>query len=411
MNVQMRKTLATTVLSLLVGVLAAGTASSSTTVEWWQFWTDPDIKTTVMEIVADFERQNPDIKVNVTDLTWANGQEKLAIAFAANSGPDIVELGSDWIAQFAANGRLADISDEMGRDSSKFEGGRLASLNGKVYGWPWILGTRVLFINRDVLAKGGFPRDFIPTRWPELMETAVRITKNGAGQFYGWGSNAPEKHRLYKKYMPFFWSNGAQIFTDDGKYCVLSSEKAIEALFFYRDLNDVGYVADQRGVEDAWLEGKVAFLISGDWLIKRIEIEKRPIDFGTTFIPGPKYPGRSFMGGEFLSINASSAHKDEALAFVKFLTSPENQLKFCKANRSANPSSIKAQSDPYFQTNDNLLTFIRQLKQSNYPPVDPDWPFIEDAIEKAVEDAVFGRRLPATALHNAQIKIAQLKKK
>ena len=411
MKVQMNNILRTTVLSLLVGVFTAQTASSSTTLEWWQFWTDPDIKSTVLEIVADFERQNPDIKVNVTDLTWANGQEKLAIAFSANSGPDIVELGSDWIAQFAANNRLAEISDEMGRDSSEFDGVRLASLNGKVYGWPWILGTRVLFINKDVLDKSGYPRDFIPTKWPEFMETVVRITKAGGGQFYGWGSNAPEKHRLYKKFMPFFWSNNAQIFTDDSKYCVLSSNKALEALLFYRDLNDLGFVADQRGVEDAWLEGKVAFVVSGDWLIKRIEIEKRSIDYSTSFIPGPKYPGRSFMGGEFLSINASSAHKDEAIAFIKFLTSAENQIKFCKANRSANPSSIKAQSDPYFQTNLNLLTFIRQLKQSNHPPVDQDWPFIEDAIEKAVEDALFGQRLPATALHNAQIKISQLKKK
>lgn len=408
---QLRKSLLTVVLSVLVGAFSAGSASSSTTLEWWQFWTDPDIKATVMEMVADFERQNPDIKVNVTDLTWANGQEKLAIAFAANSGPDVVELGSDWIAQFAANNRLADISDEIGKDSSEFEGVRLATLNGKTYGWPWILGTRVLFINRDVLVKGGYSRDFMPLRWAELMESAVRISKAGAGQFYGWGANAPEKHRLYKKYLPFFWSNRAQIFTDDGKYCVLSSEKAIEALHFYRELNDLGFVADQRGVEDAWLDGKIAYLISGDWLIKRIEVEKRAIDFSTTFIPGPKYPGRSFMGGEFLSINAASTHKDEALAFVKFLTSAENQVKFCKANRSANPSSLKAQSDPYFQTNVNLLTFIRQLKQSDYPPVDPDWPFIEDAIEKAVEDAVFGQRLPATALHNAQIKIAQLKKK
>jgi len=44
----------------------------------------------------------------------------------------------------------------------------------------------------------------------------------------------------------FFWSNGAQIFTDDGHYCVISSDKAITALRTYKQLNDFGLVADQR---------------------------------------------------------------------------------------------------------------------------------------------------------------------
>ncbi|MBI5266371.1 MAG: extracellular solute-binding protein [candidate division Zixibacteria bacterium] len=392
-------------------VMWVGSACAETTLEWWQFWTDPDIKPTVMEIVREFEAKNPDIKVNVTDLTWAQGQEKLVIAFAANSGPDVLELGSDWIAQFAANNQLADLSGDIKGDSAGYDGWGLATYGGKVYGRPWILGTRVLFINRDVLAKGGYERTYIPANWPQLGESAIKISQNGKGKFFGWGSNAPEKHRLYKKYMPFFWSNGAQLFTDDGKYCVISSGKAIDALRLYQQLNDNGFVADQRGIEDAWLEGKIAYIISGDWLIKRIELEKRAVDYGTTFIPGPKYPGKSFMGGEFLSINAKSAHQDEARKFIAWMTSPENQVRFCKANRSANPSSRTAQADPYFQNNINLLTFIRQLTQSEHPPVDPDWPFMEDAIEKAVEDALFGSKLPATALRNAQIKITQLKRK
>jgi len=401
------------VILLAVVSLAAwvGSVSAATTLEWWQFWTDPDIKPAIMEIVREFEAKNPDIKINVTDLTWAQGQEKLVIAFAANSGPDILELGSDWIAQFAANNQLADLSEDIRGDSAQFDGWGLATYGGKVFGRPWILGTRVLFINRDVLSKGGYDGSFIPTNWPQLGESTARISQNGKGLFFGWGSNAPEKHRLYKKFMPFFWSNGAQIFTDDGKYCIISSAKAIEALRLYKQLNDFGYVADQRGTEDAWLEGKIAYVISGDWLIKRIELEKRAVDYATTFVPGPKYPGKSFMGGEFLSVNAKSTHKDEALKFIAWLTSPENQVRFCKANRSANPSSRQAQADPYFQNNVNLLTFIRQLRQSEHPPVDPDWPFIEDAIEKAVEDALFGAKLPATALRNAQIKIAQLKRK
>ncbi|NOY88261.1 MAG: extracellular solute-binding protein, partial [FCB group bacterium] len=257
--------------------------------------------------------------------------------------------------------------------------------------------------------RAGYDKNFFPVTWDDLKKAAFKINKLGK-HIYGWGSNTPEKHRLYKKFLPFFWSSGAQIFTDDNKYCVLASDKAISALRFYKELNDsCGYVANQRGIEDAFLDGKIGFIISGDWLLKRIALEKRKINFFTTLIPGPKYPGISFLGGEFLAINAATKNKAAALKFINFLTNTKNQIIFCKANRSANPSSIKAQEDSYFKSNINLQTFIKQLKLSKHPPVDPDWVYIEDAIEKAVEDALFGNGLVAQPLLDAEHKITKLK--
>ncbi len=388
-----------------------GSASAKTTLEWWQFWTDPDIRPTVQAMVAEFEKANPDISVNMTDLTWADGQAKIAIAIASGTGPDVVELGSDWIAQFASSNQLTDISAQVSGDSADYQGWGMATYQGKIYGRPWILGTRVLFGNGELLKRAGYTPDWVPVNWAQLKEAALKITKLGNG-IRGWGSNTAEKHRLYKKFMPFFWSNDAQIFTDDGRYCVISSMKAIEALKLYKWLNDsCGFVGDQRAIEDAFLDGKIGFIISGDWLLKRIELEHRNIDLVSTLIPGPKYPGKSFLGGEFLSITQACKDKDAASKFIAFITSPENQVRFCKANRSANPSSLKAQEDPYFASNKHLQTFIKQIRSAEHPPVDPGWVYIEDEIEKAVEDALFGSKLPAGALRNAQIKITEFRKK
>jgi multiple sugar transport system substrate-binding protein len=380
-----------------------------TTIHWWQFWTDPSIKPTITEMVAEFERANPDIKVELTDLTWANGHEKIVIAFASGAGPDVVELGSDWIAQFAANGQLADITDFIVDDSAEFQGWSMATYQGKVYAKAWILGTRVLFANRDLLIKAGFDSSWVPITWQELKQAALKIRRLGP-DIYGWGSNTAEKHRLYKKFLPVFWSYGAQIFSDDGKYCLLAADKAIEALKFYKDLHDsCGYVADQRGIEDAFLDGKIGFIISGDWFLKRIELENRHINLASTLIPGLRYPGTSFLGGEFLAVNAASNHKEAAMKFINFITTPQNQVRFCKANRSANPSSIAAQKDLYFTSNVHLQTFIKQIQSAKHPPVNPDWVYIEDAIETAVEDALFGSGLVAEPLRQARIKVDKLK--
>jgi len=396
--------------TIFIILLTASSLFAKTTVSWWQFWTDPVIKPVIQEIVAEFEKQNPDITIELTDLTWANGHEKIVIAFASGTGPDIVELGSDWIAEFASNDLLWDLSQQITADSAQFQGWSMATYKDKVYAYPWILGTRVIFGNKDLIKKAGYDEDYAPVKMSELKEAAIKI--NGLGKdIYGWGSNTPEKHRLYKKYLPFFWSAGAQFFTDDNRYCIIASDKAISALQFYKDLHDsCGYVADQRGIEDAFLDGKIGFIMSGDWLLKRIENEKRTINLMSTLIPGQNFPGKSFLGGEFLSINNNSENKEASLKFIKFITTPENQLKFCIANRSANPSSIKAQQNEYFNNNINLQTFIKQMRLAKHPPVDPDWVFMEEIIEKAVEKSLFENGLVAEPLLEAQNEITELKK-
>ncbi len=390
-------------------VLVAGLVRGETTLEFWQFWTDPDVKPVVTQIVNDFEKANPDIKVNVTDLTWANGHEKIVVAFASGAGPDVVELGSDWIAEFAASGQIADIGDRVADDSSGFQGWGMSTYKGKVYAQPWILGTRVLFANVGLLNRIGADSTAVPANWPQL-ESACKAVMALGSDIYGWGSNTAEKHRLYKKFLPFFWSNGGQLFTDDGRFCILSSQKGIDALRFYKKLHDeYGYVANQRGIEDAFLDGKVGFIVSGDWLLRRIKKEKRDIEFVTSFIPGPQLPGRSFMGGEFLAINAKTEHEKAALKFIRFVSSPENQTRLCQAGDMADPSSLAAQQDSFFVSDVNLQTFIKQLRFAKHPPVDPNWVDMEAAIEDAVEQAVFGKEgLIAEPLYEASQKIQSI---
>ncbi len=396
------------VLTVTLIVLQSQLLSAKTTISWWQFWTDPTIKPVIEEIVSDFENANPDIEVELTDLTWANGHEKIVIAFASGNGPDVVELGSDWIAEFAVNGHLAEYKSDDAIKSD-IQGWEMSTFQDKVYAKPWFLGTRVLFANRDLLNRAGYDSTFAPVTFDQFREAVYKVDSLSK-KIYGFGSNAPEKHRLYKKYLPFFWSFGAQIFSDDNRLCLLASDYAVNALNYYKELHDsCGFVAKQRGIEDAFLQGKVGFVISGDWLLKRIDNEKLDFKLVSTLIPGKKYPGRSFMGGEFLAINNSSDKKEAAQKFVEFLTSPANQVKFCKANRSANPSSNKATEDEYFTSNRHLQTFIKQLRLANYPPVDPNWVIYEEIIEKAVEDALFGDGQPATALFEARKKIEALR--
>jgi len=379
--------------------------SGQITLNWWQFWTDQTIKPTIESMVAEFEKANPNIKVKLSDMTWANGHEKIVIAFSSGTAPDIVELGSDWVPEFSSSGQLASLDQYLANDTALYHGWQSATWDGSIYAVPWILGTRVIYINRTLMMEAGFGQNYAPANWPQLKELCYAIDSLGK-DIYGFGSNAAEKHRLYKKWMPFFWSHDGRIISKDGKYSVISSDKAYNALVFYKDLNDSCSMIDtQRRLEDAFLDGKIGVIMSGDWLLKRIDNEKRDIDFLTSTIPGPIYPGKSFMGGEYLAVSEKSENKEAAYKFIRFITSKANQLKFCKANYSMNPSNKEAAKDPFFNDDINRKAFTIQLRSSQAPPAIPEWVEIEDIIETTLEDVLFNNVPPAKALYSAKQKI------
>ncbi len=277
--------------------------SGQVTLDWWQFWTDPAIKPTIAKIAADYEAANPNVKINLTDLTWANGHEKIVVAISSGTAPDIIELGSDWVAEFSSTGHLADITDDMIQDSSGFLGWSAGIWDDRIYAKPWILGTRVVFVNRDLLRQSGLGENYIPINWEQLKTACYTIDSLG-DDIYGFGSNAAEKHRLYKKFLPFLWAADGRIVSRDGKYAVLASDKAYRTLKFYKELSDSCSMVDtQRRLEDAFLAGKVGVIISGDWLLKRIRNENIDLDFATTpcaLRSGEKVSGLVFYGKDAL---------------------------------------------------------------------------------------------------------------
>jgi multiple sugar transport system substrate-binding protein len=395
---------------LVAGIIACSRDGRKgvVTLEWWQFWTDPSIRPTIEKMVAEYEARNPGVKINVTDLTWANGHEKIVVAFSSGTAPDIIELGSDWIPEFSSSGQLADITDQVLEDTAGYYTWSPAVYENRIYAFPWILGTRVLFINRSLMKQAGFAEDFAPINWPQLREVCYKIDSLGE-DMYGFGSNAAEKHRLYKKFLPFFWANDGRLFTEDGKYCLIAGDKAYKALKFYKELSDSCSMIDtQRRLEDAFLTGQVGVILSGEWLLKRIKNEKPQIDYITTLMPGPKFPGKSFAGGEYLAVSAVSKHKPEALQFIKFITGSDNQVLFCRANFSANPSSKKATGDEFFTGDVNLQTFIKQMNMSQSSPAVPQWVYIEDIIESTLEDVLFNDAPMAESLYEAKLKIEEL---
>lgn len=386
------------------------------TLSWWQFWTNPEVKPTILELIQQFEKENPKIKVNLTDLTWSDGHEKIVVAFGSGTAPDVLELGSDWVPEFSYQNVLLDVTFEAEKIKKEFlmwepaTIGNLMDASQKIFGFPWILDTRVLFYNKDLMKKAGLNPDKPPKTWDELLDycEAVNRLKPDA---YGFGANSAERHRLYKKFLPFLWANGGKILSDDLRESEINKSEGVQALEFYKELTQNGMTDTQAMLDEAFKHNKIGFVISGGWLLNNLRKNYPELNFGICLMPKPESDRgtpASFAGGEFLVINKKTKNPFEALELMKFLIRKDNCLKVCQAIGSGFPSARGAELDPYYRNNPDLSIFHEQLKYALSPPPHPKWVYIEEIIEEAVEVVMYDKKSPQDALDEAKSEIDKL---
>jgi multiple sugar transport system substrate-binding protein len=375
-------------------------------ITFWQFWRTEWIR----PLLDRFETENPGIRVELQQLTWQSGLEKIEAAIAAGTTPDLCELGSTWLPRFAAAGVLADftaVAEPIAGDYLQWEP---AQHGGRIYGLPWVVGTRALFLNRSLFRQAGLDPTQAPVTWEELIDAATRIDALGPN-VYGFGLNAGERYVLFKKFMPFAWGNGGDVLTSDLKRSVFNSPANIEALAFYQRLAKVSLLEKQDVIDRAFMDGRVGMMISGAWNLRAIPEQAPALEFEVAMVPRPA-PDRgrhaSFAGGEFLVSFARSPRTKEAIQLARFLIQRDNAVALCRLARSVQPAARGAEQDPYYRDHPQDRLFVTQLQTAVAPPPHPQWVEIEEVLDGAIEETLYGRRTAADAVRVASDRIDQL---
>jgi len=376
------------------------TADGRLVVHFWQFWTEPRVKAVITKAIEEWEANNPLYKVEVTDLTWSDGYQKIVAAFAGNRVPDLLELGSDWVAEFADRGALMDMSTECLRLHDTLAGWPPAIYNDNCWALPWYLSTRVFYFNKDIakLTQGGDPRP--PMLWEELLQQTRDATIEKP-KLWGFGVNAAEPHVLYKKFLPFLWSAGGDVLTEDQTVCALETDAGRRALQFLVDLSKNQLVEKQAALDDAFINGKLLFHLSGDWLYEKLRRSGSSVEFSAFMMPFPapnEGTRTSFAGGEYLAIPRRATQPVAAISLARHLLSEKNIFNLCIATGCATPVHIKVARNPYFAEDSVRSVFIRQMSQAKSSPAHPRWVEIEAALEWGVEQALYGKRTVDEAL-------------
>ncbi len=371
------------------------------TITFWHFRSEPSQRAALDKLIARFEQEN-NCKVHSVPLSWGNGKTKLFAAFNSNTAPDVLHLGADWIAQFSAGGVLRNLSND-GIKLDRFVPfvAPPALFKGSVYALPWIVDTRVMFYNKDLLKNVGVTKT--PMTFTDVMNACEKIREASSDGVYGFGVNGADEHRLYKKILSFFWSSGGDVFDASGKPIINSAEN-IKALEAYIALARCGFVETQRQLDNMFIQGKLGFVVTGSWLLDQIKRDNAKLNYGTALVPG--LAGKqsvSFAGADYVAVNAKSSNAELAKKFALFMTNGKNTLEFCKAFSEAGfPADKKFVNDEYFATVPHRDTFSQQLLSSKMPPVHPQWLDIEHIIEEATVEALLGKKTAQQALDDAQ---------
>ncbi|HSE71844.1 MAG TPA: sugar ABC transporter substrate-binding protein [Nocardioidaceae bacterium] len=368
---------------------AVGEGPATGTIDVWAMGTEGEM---LGDFVADFEKENPEADVKVTAVPWEAAHDKIASAIASGETPDVSLIGTTWMGEFAEAGGLEPTPEGLVEESDFFEGAWGSTVVGDTsYGVPWYVETRVLFYRKDLAEKAGW--DKAPTTWEEL-DTFASDLRDKAGVKYPL-SLQPGQTGSWQTVLPFAWSNGASVTTEDGTGYTLDSPEMTEALEYYKSLFDAGYsetrVLDPGELESGFAKGTYGSFISGPWHTGLVEDAGVSQDeYAVAPLPGKdSAPGTSFVGGGDLAVFSDSDNKESSWKLVKWLSEPEVQQDWYDTIGDL-PAVQAAWDSGTLAEDPQLQVFGEQLDSTQAPPAVPTWEEVASVVDAEVEKAVKG---------------------
>ncbi len=323
------------------------------------------------EFITDFEQESG-YEVNVQAIPWGEAHKKLLTAVASKEGPDVIQLGTSWMTEFADAGALVDISDKVNSyenlqadnffassyDTNIFEDG--------LYGIPFFADTRLLYYRTDILNEVGY--DEAPKTWEELKDASEKLAARG-DDFYGMNWDANEQSLAYM----LANQQGANYTgrTPETNYDTPEFIKAVEYLNSFFEDGEVPIDLNVDVVQGFSNGQYTPMFVSGPWMINIIndvapEIEGK---WATAVLPMGSENNDSILGGTNLTVFEYGQNTDGALEFINYMADTDVQYKWFETS-STLPANSKTWEENATLNEDALIgPFGEQLAKTQVMPL------------------------------------------
>ncbi|MHC1749935.1 MAG: sugar ABC transporter substrate-binding protein [Cellulosilyticaceae bacterium] len=359
----------------------AGTEAGVKTIKVWGMGEEGKL---LPKMVEKFEAENPNIKVEVQALPWDQAHDKLLTAVASQNGPDIIQMGTSWIPEFAEAGALLDLKpyvDEYPnlKQENYFDSSlQTASYNDEYVGVPWYVDTRVLYYRTDLLAEVGYPKG--PNNWDELKDASKKLAARGEG-LYGLDLNPKDQFFA----ITYGWQNGSDVIKDGVPQ--FNTPKFTEAVEYLKSFFEEGLSPkqDDMDIVQAFKEGIKPMYISGPWMVNIMNDQAPEIKdkWAVRTLPA-KETNTSFVGGANFTVFHNSKNVPEALKFISYMNSPETQLEWLEVSNTL-PSRKEAWEQDKLKNDPILKVFGEQMLNAKTAPFLPQWEAIAQEVNSTFE--------------------------
>lgn len=352
-------------LTALAGCTTTRTSAKGKTVLTYTRWGDPAEMESTVELIAQFERENPDITVRVDVVGWGQYWQKIKTATVTGSAQDVWLMSPSYIEQYASAGHVLDLMPFIQADgdfkaddyfphafdafcySGTGDDMRQAPFGqGALYAFTRDYNGAVLFYNRDHFDALGLAYPTADWTWDDLVETARKLTidfdRDGVIDQWGYGG---------LNYNALGHVIGGQPIDAQTRRANYSSEPVVKAIGFCRDLIYKYKVHPPPVVQidetESFTTGKISMTVAGVWNIRSFNRAEHKWDIAP--VPLDSKSRTRYASGDGMGhcIYARTQHPQEAWRLVKFLSGEEGQRALARSGTSVPVLKKAALSDDF----------------------------------------------------------------
>ncbi len=386
------------IVAAVIGALLAACAARSPDQVTLKFWTIGREGEVVQQLLPEFQRTHPNVRIDIQQIPLTAAHEKLLTAFAGDALPDMAQLGNTWLPEFVSVGALEPLQERVDAsqliDAKDYFPGIWDTnvIDGALYGVPWYVDTRLIFYRSDLLVAAGFPQP--PRDWTQWSQSMAAI-KSQVGQ---------ERFAIYfplNEFEPLLNLALEQpdgMLRDNDTRGNFQSPGFRRALAFYSAAFDRQWAPMMSNIQmpniwDEFAKGFVTYYISGPWNIGEFKRREPQLDgkWSTAALPGPDGQGTGAAGGSSLVIFHKSTNKQVAWELAEFLSGVAQQQKFYALTGDLPPRRSAWENSDL--TGDNYARAFRdQLERAKPTPKVPEWERIVNEMQLAAERVVRGHQ-------------------
>jgi len=335
-----RSRLAAVAATAVAALALAGCATSEsaddgpTTIQFWSMPFGGHTEDDVRAYVEEFNDAQDEVVVEFTGLQWADGRDKIIQAVGAGTGPDVFIM-APVNQDFLSAGALATLP-ELGYTDEDVDPfldiiESAAGHDGEVYGVPIGYYANVLYYNQTILSEYGF--DGPPETWEELKETAATITTESAAAgdpVMGFQIKGMDDHlnAINHTWANFFYAAGGEQLADDFTAGNANTAAGVEALEYLKSFVSEGITTPGPNAVGGFIDGTVAMFAFQQLHLPEIAASGLTDEWSLAPLPEGPENSSGYVDGEFLVANAASENLDAAGVFLRWMTSPEQAVRY-----------------------------------------------------------------------------------